>query len=61
MLHMMVFTYKIKYRNGPECFPNFDAFRTVKHTHGIYTNDRYHGLCFPPVYIKVGFGVGLIT
>ena len=39
----------INYLNGSRCFSNFDAIRTVKLTCDVYTNDRYHILCFPSV------------
>ena len=41
--------YKINYQNDPRYLPNFGDVRTVKYTCDVYTNHRYHKLCFPSV------------
>ena len=53
MPHMIgyVSNSKINYRNGPKCFPNFGTLSPNSQTltRDVYTNDRYHGVCFPTV------------
>ena len=54
MSHMIVYLLKQKakeYPNVPRYFPNFGTVRTVSLTGDVYTNDGYHGLCFPTVFL----------
>ena len=52
MPHMMVYLLKQKRncKNVPRYFPNFGTVGTVNLTGDVYTNDGYHGLCFPIVF-----------
>ena len=40
--------------NGSRYYPNFGSVRTVNFTCDVYTNDSFHGVCFPTViFIKI--------
>ena len=49
ILHMMVYVsknFKLKYWNDTACFLKLGAVRTGTLMYDVYTNDRYHRLCF---------------